>query len=216
MAESSSSNRTGIIIGAIGGAVVLLLIAAVVFGNEEVGTEYGEVEVQGEALPLMPQSAPIDESATGLAYPDVKGEDFRRRHRDDRSHRRQGEGHRVPRPLVLTLPGRGSQGAGMARLHRRRPDVDLYSVATSMNSGQPNYPPSEWLEGENWTVPVIRDDQDNTVLINYGAGGFPYWVFTNSDGTVAIRTSGQLSTSSSRPSSQPCRRRHRGQRCPLG
>jgi hypothetical protein len=74
------------------------------------------------------------------------------------------------------------------------PDVDLYSVATSMNSGQPNYPPSSWLEGEDWSVPVIRDDQDNSALIAYGAGGFPYWVFTNADGTVAIRTSGELST----------------------
>ena len=63
-----------------------------------------------------------------------------------------------------------------------------------MNSGQPNYPPSSWLEGEDWSVPVIRDDQDNSTLIAYGAGGFPYWVFTNADGTVAIRTSGELST----------------------
>ena len=194
MAESSSSNRTGIIIGAIGGAVVLLLIAAVVFGNEEVGTEYGEVEVQGEALPLMPQSAPIDESATGLAYPDVKGEDFDGDtvtidHTDGRAKGIVFLAHwcshcqaEVPR-VQAWLDSTGGDT-----------DVDLYSVATSMNSGQPNYPPSEWLEGENWTIPVIRDDQDNTVLINYGAGGFPYWVFTNSDGTVAIRTSGQLST----------------------
>jgi len=194
MAESSSSNRTGIIIGAIGGAVVLLLIAAVVFGNEEVGTEYGEVEVQGEALPLMPQSAPIDESATGLAYPDVKGEDFDGDtvtidHTDGRAKGIVFLAHwcshcqaEVPR-VQAWLDSTGGDS-----------DVDLYSVATSMNSGQPNYPPSEWLEGENWTIPVIRDDQDNTVLINYGAGGFPYWVFTNSDGTVAIRTSGQLST----------------------
>ncbi|MGI9643341.1 MAG: TlpA family protein disulfide reductase [Acidimicrobiia bacterium] len=194
MAESSSSNRTGIIIGAIGGAVVLLLIAAVVFGNEEVGTEYGEVEVQGEALPLMPQSAPIDESATGLAYPDVRGEDFDGDtvtidHTDGRAKGIVFLAHwcshcqaEVPR-VQAWLDSTGGDS-----------DVDLYSVATSMNSGQPNYPPSEWLEGENWTIPVIRDDQDNTVLINYGAGGFPYWVFTNSDGTVAIRTSGQLST----------------------
>ena len=70
--------------------------------------------------------------------------------------------------------------------------VDLYSVSTSMNSGRDNYPPSEWLAAEGWTQPVIRDDNENTVLINYGAGGFPYWVFLNADGTVALRTSGQL------------------------
>lgn len=193
MAESSSSSRTGIIIGAIGGAVVLLLIAAVVFGNEEVGTEYGEVEIQGDALPLMPQAAPIDETATGLEYPDVKGQNFDGDavtidHTDGRAKGIVFLAHwcthcqaEVPR-VQAWLDATGGNA-----------DVDLYSVATSMNSGQPNYPPSDWLEGENWTVPTIRDDQDNSVLISYGAGGFPYWVFTNADGTVAIRTAGELS-----------------------
>ena len=67
------------------------------------------------------------------------------------------------------------------------PGVDLYSVATAMNSGQGNFPPSDWLARENWSLPVIRDDQDNSVLAAYGSGGFPYWVFTNADGTVALR-----------------------------
>jgi hypothetical protein len=62
-----------------------------------------------------------------------------------------------------------------------------------MNSAQPNYPPSDWLERENLDLPVIRDDKENSVLIAYGAGGFPYWVFTNADGTVALRTSGETS-----------------------
>ena len=59
-----------------------------------------------------------------------------------------------------------------------------------MNSTQDNFPPSEWFEREGWTVPVIRDDSDNTVHTAYGAGGFPFWVFVNSDGTVAVRVAG--------------------------
>ena len=172
MAESGS-NRTGIIIGAVGAVVVVLLIAAVVLGNEEVGAEYGEVEIQGEALPLMPQNAPIDDTATGLAYPDVKGEDFDGQtvtidHTDGRAKGIVFLAHwcvhcqqEVPR-VQAWLDATGGD-----------PDVDLYSVATSMNSGRDNYPPSEWLEGEGWTVPVIRDNQDNAVLLSYGAGGFP-------------------------------------------
>ena len=54
MAESGS-NRTGIIIGAVGAVVVVLLIAAVVLGNEEVGAEYGaSVRVELTSLLLVP------------------------------------------------------------------------------------------------------------------------------------------------------------------
>ena len=193
MAESSSNSRTGIIIGVVGAVVVLLLIAAVAFGNEEVGTEYGEVTIEGEALPLMPQSVPIDDSASGLAYPDVAGQDFDGNtvaidHTDGRAKGIVFLAHwcthcqsEVPR-VQAWLDATGGNA-----------DVDLYAVATSMNSGQPNYPPSDWLARENWTVPTIRDDQENSALLAYGAGGFPYWVFTNADGTVAIRTAGELS-----------------------
>ena len=191
MAESGSK-RTGIIIGVVGAVVVVLLVAAVLVGNEEVGAEYGEVEIQGDALPFMPANTPIDDTASGLAYPDVRGQDFEGStvtidHADGRAKGIVFLAHwcvhcqaEVPR-VQAWLNATGGD-----------PDVDLYSVATSMNSGRDNYPPSEWLEREGWTVPTIRDDQDNSALIAYGAGGFPYRVFTNSDGTVAVRTSGQL------------------------
>lgn len=194
MADTSTTNRTGIILGAVGAAVVLLLIAAVVFGNQEVGSEYGDPEVQGEALPPMPPQSPIDDTATGFEYPDVQGQDF------DGS--------------TVTIDGADGRAKGIVFLahwcnHCQEevprvqawlnetggdPDIDLYSVATSMNSGQPNFPPSDWLDREGWTIPTIRDDQQNSVLRAYGAGGFPYWVFTNADGTVALRTAGQLTT----------------------
>ena len=49
------------------------------------------------------------------------------------------------------------------------PGVDLVSVTTSANSGQPNWPPSEWLDRENWTSPNIRDDSDSSLFQAYGA-----------------------------------------------
>ena len=41
-------------------------------------------------------------------------------------------------------------------------------------------------------MPVIRDDEERSAHKAYGQGGFPFWVFLNADGTVALRTSGQL------------------------
>ena len=185
-------NMTGILIGAAGGLVVVLLILAVVFGNTEVGSEYGEPVVEGQGLPIMPPNQSIDVTATGNTAPNVTGQDF--------------DGETV---VIDNTDGRAKGIVFLAHwcsfCQAEVPNVqawldatggvdgvDLYSVSTSMNSGRDNYPPSEWLAAEGWTQPVIRDDNENTVLINYGAGGFPYWVFLNADGTVALRTSGQL------------------------
>ncbi|MGI9667548.1 MAG: TlpA family protein disulfide reductase [Acidimicrobiia bacterium] len=192
MAEGDSNSKTGLIIGVVGGVVVLLLVAAVMFGNSEVGAEYGEVTIEGEALPLMPQSTPLDQTATGLTPPSLQGFNFSGDtvtidYSDGRAKAVAFLAHWCPHcqeevPRVQAwLDATGGD-----------PDVDMYSVSTSMNSGRDNYPPSEWLEREGWTVPVIRDDQENSALISHGAGGFPFWVFTNSDGTVAARTAGQL------------------------
>jgi cytochrome c biogenesis protein CcmG/thiol:disulfide interchange protein DsbE len=73
-------------------------------------------------------------------------------------------------------------------------DVDLVSVSTAIDPNRPNYPPSEWLEREGWTSPVIVDES-GAVADAYGLSAFPYWVFVNADGTVAGRLTGELSTS---------------------
>lgn len=193
MAEEGSNSKTGLIIGIVGGVVVLLLVAAVMLGNTEIGAEYGEVTIEGESLTLMPQGTPLDESASGQTPPNLTGVDFDNEtvaidYADGRAKAVVFLAHWCPHcqeevPRVQAwLDATGGN-----------PNVDIYSVSTSMNSGRDNYPPSEWLENEGWTVPVIRDDQQNSALISHGAGGFPFWVFTNSDGTVAVRTSGQLS-----------------------
>ncbi|MGI9584633.1 MAG: TlpA family protein disulfide reductase [Acidimicrobiia bacterium] len=189
-----SGNKTGLIVGIAGGIVVLLLVVAVALGNQEVGAEYGDPVIEGQGLPLMPSQTSVDNSANGFLAPSVIGQDFN----DDTVEMRNDDGvakgivflahwcphcqAEVPRVQAWLDATGGVQG------------TQLYSVATSMNSGRSNYPPSEWLEGEGWTVPVIRDDKENSVLTAYGSGGFPFWVFTNADGTVALRTSGELTT----------------------
>lgn len=179
------------IIGIIAAVIVVLLLAAVVagvFGDEEPGNEYGEPQVSGQLTP-MPFDATVDETATGETAPTVIGEDFEgnevRIENDGRAKAIVLLAHwcshcqrEVPAVQEWLDSGGGVDG------------VDMYSIATAMNSTQDNYPPSEWLDREGWTVPVIRDDSDNSVHTAYGSGGFPFWVFVNSDGTVAVRVAG--------------------------
>jgi hypothetical protein len=70
-------------------------------------------------------------------------------------------------------------------------DVDLVSVATSIDPGFPNYPPDAWLAREGWTVPVIVDPA-NAVADAYGLSAFPFWVFVDADGKVTGRLTGEL------------------------
>ena len=187
-------NTTGIIIALAGGLVVVLLIAAVLFGNTEVGAEYGDPTIEGQGLPIMPPNQTIDATAAGLEYPSVTGQDFdgstvRIANDDGRAKAIAFLAHWCPfcqQEVPLVQDWIDTTGGD--------PDVDIYTVSTSMNSGRENYPPSAWLEREGWTAPVIRDDNENSVLLNFGAGGFPFWVFVNSDGTVAVRTAGLLET----------------------
>ncbi len=69
--------------------------------------------------------------------------------------------------------------------------VDLRSVATGIDPTLPNYPPDAWLEAERWSVPVLVDPAD-TVASAYGLSGFPFWVFLDAEGRVALRASGEL------------------------
>ncbi len=73
------------------------------------------------------------------------------------------------------------------------PDVEFLSVATGIDPNRPNYPPDEWLAREKWTPPVLVDTT-GAVAEAYGLSAFPYWVFLNADGTVAARTTGEMST----------------------
>ena len=190
--SSNSANPQPLkIVGIIAAVIVVLLLVAVVagvFGNEEPGNEYGDPQVSGELTP-MPLDAVVDETATGETAPTVIGQDF-----DGNEIRIENDGrakaivllahwcgfcqNEVPAVQAWLDSGGGVDG------------VDMYSIATAMNSTQDNFPPSEWFEREGWTVPVIRDDSNNTVHDAYGAGGFPFWVFVNSDGTVAVRVAG--------------------------
>jgi cytochrome c biogenesis protein CcmG/thiol:disulfide interchange protein DsbE len=189
--QSAGKSRSIPIVGIVFGVIAVLAVIAVVFaGNTEPGSEYGEPQIQGQ-LSLMPPDAAVDTSATGETAPIVIGADF-----DGNEIRIENDGrakavvllahwcphcqNEVPEVQAWLDSGGGVEG------------VDMYSVSTSMNSSRDNYPASEWLDREGWTVPVVVDDQQDSVHTAYGAGGFPFWVFVNSDGTVAARAAGRI------------------------
>jgi len=172
------------------GVVAIALVGAIVFSSSEpIGSEFGTVEVTGDDL--APFGADGADPAVGVQAPELTGADF-----DGSAVAVEHDGQpraviflahwcphcqaEVPRVQAWLASGGGVEG------------VDLVSVATSMNSAQPNFPPSEWLEREGWSVPVILDDKDSSAYRAYGAGGFPYYVFLDKDGNVVRRSSGEL------------------------
>lgn len=188
-AKSKEKRNIPIMAIAFIGIAIVAVIAVVFAGGSSLGSEYGDPVVTGDPLPFFVDTA--NDEAIGLPAPEVVGADF-----DGNTVTIENDGRakaigffahwcphcqvEVPRVTSWLANGGGVEG------------VDMYSVATSMNSARENFPSSEWLEREDWPVPVIADNQDGIVHLSYGAGGFPFWVFVDAAGNVVARTAGQL------------------------
>jgi thiol-disulfide isomerase/thioredoxin len=72
------------------------------------------------------------------------------------------------------------------------PGVRVVALSTGIDAMRPNYPPSAWLEREGWTQPTLVDDAGSTGLAALGMTTFPAFVFVDSDGTVAMRMTGEI------------------------
>ncbi|MEE8603574.1 TlpA family protein disulfide reductase [Euzebya tangerina] len=70
-------------------------------------------------------------------------------------------------------------------------DVQLVGVSTLQDPARSNWPPDEWLAGEDFPGPVIYDG-DETTAESWGLSGTPMWAFTNADGQIVARYSGQI------------------------
>ncbi|MCH7788166.1 MAG: TlpA family protein disulfide reductase [Acidobacteria bacterium] len=69
--------------------------------------------------------------------------------------------------------------------------VEVVAVSTSVDSGAPNYPPSEWFAREGFEELTLLDDEVSSLAEGFGLSGFPYWVIIDTEGTVVKRTSGE-------------------------
>lgn len=72
--------------------------------------------------------------------------------------------------------------------------LNVFGIASGTDSGQPNYPPSAWLEREGFPWPVMADSSDGAASVALGLTGFPYFVLLDADGKVKWRISGEVDT----------------------
>lgn len=174
------------------GIIAVILVAA---GDSDDGGKAAAAEISAEVTvdgtPLPKYTGTGNDAAVGLAAPTVESVNF------------QGEsvtaGGVTGKPYGLVFlahwcpncqaevpqivaAGRNGQIAG----------VDLTGVATGTSEAQPNYPPSEWLNREDWDFPVLLDDARGTAANAYGLPAYPFMVFVDADGKVAGRISGQV------------------------
>jgi len=70
--------------------------------------------------------------------------------------------------------------------------VEFVLVTVAVDPNRPNFPPSEWIEREGWSAPVLLDDEGSSAFLMFGGSAIPYWVFLNPDGTVATRVEGGI------------------------
>ena len=173
------------------GLVAVIVVTVGTGGDDDSPLEVGTPTVTGEALaPFSPSGS---DPAVGLPIPEVAGADFEGSAvnitRDGRAKVILFLAHwcsvcQQEVPLIVDwLPGANLPD-----------DVDLYTVSTGVDRTRPNYPPSEWLAGEGWTLPVVLDDKARSVAQAFGLGAYPYWVFVDADGEVAERGQGGMNT----------------------
>lgn len=174
------------------GLAVIVLIVTIFLTLGETGDaaeEYGSPTVTGETLPLLPDTS--EDPAIGMGAPEISGADFEGTPVDVT--------HDGTRKVLLMVAHwcpvcQDEVPAIQSWLDDNElpAGVELYSVATSINSARANYPPSAWLEREGWEAPVIVDDEEQTIGRAYGLTAFPYWVFLDAEGNVVGRITGAI------------------------
>jgi cytochrome c biogenesis protein CcmG, thiol:disulfide interchange protein DsbE len=71
-------------------------------------------------------------------------------------------------------------------------ELEIVGVSTAVNAQRENYPPSKWITDKAWAWPVMADSVASDAALAYGVGGFPAFVVIGADGTVKVRSSGEL------------------------
>jgi hypothetical protein len=70
--------------------------------------------------------------------------------------------------------------------------VTIKALSTSIQAASPNYPPSAWLQREEWPVPTLTDDAASSGLQALGVTSFPGFVFVDAEGRVVQRMTGEI------------------------
>lgn len=194
--DKQSSNSKSLIYWITGGVVglgliVWLAIAIAGEGPVEESIAYGEVTVEGTNLPVLPSGAA--DPAVGFTAPTVSGEDFDGNEitigPDGRAKVIVLLAHWCPHcqvevPVIQQWIAAGGLPTG----------VDLYgaTVLTNRVRDGSTWPPQDWLDGEGWTSPTIKDDQSGSIVAAYGMTGTPTYVVLGPDNENLGRLSGEV------------------------
>lgn len=172
-------------------AIGLVAVIVITMGSSKT-TEVGTPTVTGTALPDFVE-LPADDPAIGLPIPEVTGKDF-----DGNAVSIARDGR--PKLLIFVAHWCAVCRREVPAITAWLPtaslpeNLDLVSISTGVDAGRENYPPSRWLERDGWTVPVIMDDAAGGVGAAYGLKFYPYFVFVDAQGNVALRLVGEEST----------------------
>ena len=72
----------------------------------------------------------------------------------------------------------------------RFPNIELVTVTTAIDETRGN-PLEPYLDTEQFSFPVIVD-QSGEVAAKFGTTAFPFWVLTDTEGTVVFRMAGEI------------------------
>lgn len=168
----------------VGGVVVAAGLFAALSAESGTVQDYGEVAVSGSTLPRYePEFA---DAAVGTPAPAITG---------DTVSVAPGGTPKIVLFLAHWCPACQQEVPALTNWVESNGmpmGVELVAVATSTNPAQGNFPPSIWLEREEFPFPVIYDDEDNSAAVAYGLNAFPFWVVIDSDGNVAQRFTGVI------------------------
>lgn len=197
--SAKQGGRTGLMIGL--GVLVVVVIAVVIALVARSGDDAtSDVDVAGveqtraatvEGAALPPFVDPAGDAAVGLVAPSAQGASF------DGTSIEIAAGE--PTLLVFLAhwcPFCQDEVRSLTEWEASGgvPDgVRIVGIATGTASDRPNYPPSAWLEREQFPFPVIADSETQQIAGAFGLTSYPYFVLLDEAGSVVARASGQLS-----------------------
>ena len=199
--QQRSSNRTWVIVGILAVIVAVAVVVAVAAGGgDDSGSggggngsavEVAPVSVTGTALPPFPESGA--DRAIGETIPTLTGTSLF----DGADMTIEPTG--TPQIVIFLAHWCPHCQAEVPRIVDLANDgkldgVDVSAVATGTRSNQANYPPSAWLEDEDWPYPTMADSSTFTAAQAYGLTSYPYFVFIDGSGQVVARSIGEVSS----------------------
>jgi len=70
--------------------------------------------------------------------------------------------------------------------------VEVISLSVYSDPTRGSFPPAAWLRQAGWDLPLLADDEGQTLVATLGIPAVPFWLLVSADGTVLQRATGQL------------------------